>query len=203
MYYISVYDTNICVCTYISYIYYIYTYINYKYMYVCIYIYVYTCIYIWLLLIVYVCFICIFIHTNSYFTRTFSQFSTSMSTVRRVPYMNHQPKLLPSRQGQRPSTEHQRPRTLGYFEAVSLSHKEWNMPLGTHTHNLVWYGYGAVGPNLDGSDRRRDPGSLLLEMCRRYPMATQHGNEQTPCSVEQEIMVGISVVSHDHFLQVP
>ena len=91
-----------------------------------------------MLLIVYVCFICIFIHTNSYFTRTFSQFSTSMSTVRRVPYMNHQPKLLPSRQGQRPSTEHQRPRTLGYFEAVSLSHKEWNMPLGTHTHT-IWY----------------------------------------------------------------
>ena len=29
-------------------------------------------------------------------------------------------------------------------------------------------------------------------------MATQQGNEQTPFSVEQEIMVGMSVVSHDH-----
>ena len=45
MYYISVYDTNICVCTYISYICYIYTYIKYIYMYVCIYIYVHVFIY--------------------------------------------------------------------------------------------------------------------------------------------------------------
>ena len=124
-------------CMYIYQLYMLYIYIHIKYIYVCVYIYMYM--YLYMIVIDCVCMLYTYIHTNSYFTRTFSQFSTSMSTVRRVPYMNHQPKLLPSRQGQRPSTEHQRPRTLGYFEAVSLSHKEWNMPLGTHTQfGMIW-----------------------------------------------------------------
>lgn len=49
-----------------------------------------------------ICMLYMYIHTHSYFTRTSSQFSTSMSTVRRVPYMNHQPSTTAKSPGSAP-----------------------------------------------------------------------------------------------------